>query len=63
MNDKELEEFVQEWLRRVCLICNKKVHDHSVNEVLSCMNKLESHKGHLNSWLQELKNTNKAPED
>ena len=58
MNDKE----IQEHLRRVCLICHKKVSEHSLNDLLNCMNEHRSQESYLKSWAQAMLDKGKNKE-
>ena len=51
MDDKK-KLLVQKHMRRVCLICHKKVSEHSVDDLAHCMNDLDSQKHYLRLWLE-----------
>ena len=59
MNDKE----TQEHLRRVCLICHKKVSEHSLNDLLSCINEHSSQERYLEKWAQAMLDKGKNKEN
>ena len=46
-DDKEM----QKHLRRVCLICHKKISEHLLDDLFDCMNKHRSHEKYLESWV------------
>ena len=50
--DKAVKEYAQRILHEPCIICQKKVPDHSLDELLSCMRNCDSHKSKLESWFK-----------
>ena len=59
---KQDNKEMQKHLRRVCLICHKKVSEHSLNDLLSCINEHSSQERYLEKWAQAMLDKGKNKE-
>jgi len=47
----EKKKILEQHMRVVCKSCHKKVHEHSVDDLMDCITQLDFHKHYLQSWL------------